>query len=181
MNNTEKIREFCKTHDFRHQRDILSEECSEMIMVLSALNVRYFSSFSVKPTLECYAWLESLVDLEICLTQMAIYCGEESIEKYIYHFEDTLSRSHESMFETKDDIYILSYLNKMISKNRRNDVKTDVKKSYDLFREALYFAMKRFINDARDSVMAKGLKEYYDGLYSKKVDKIIEDFKEVTL
>lgn len=180
MTNTEKLREFCRSKDFRDQRDILSEECSEMVMMLSALNARYYSSFGCKPTLECYAWLDSLVDLEIMLTQMVIYCGEDSLEKYIFHEEENIKDFEKSAMSVKDDIYVLSYLNKMISKVRRNDSSINPGAAFGNFKKALYFASKRFIDDARNAVSTKGLMEYYNKLYSKKIDKIIEEFKEVT-
>ena len=180
MTNLEKIKEFCKMKDFRHQRDILSEEASEMIMILSALNVRYYSHFTNKPTLECYAWIDSLADLEICLTQMAIYCGEASLEKYIYHFGESIPPHVDSMMATKDDIYLLAYLSKMISKARRNDSVTDVAKAFENFKIALYFTIKRFLDDARESLLAKGLTEYYNQVFEQKLDKAIETFKEVS-
>lgn len=182
MTSTDKIREFCTTRDFRHQRDILTEQSSEMIMCLSSLGCNYYSMFSKKPTVECYAWFYSLIDLEILLTEMAIYCGEENIEKYVYHYSKGVTHMQEASMQNKNDIFILANLNKAISKARRNDQVSNIKNSYEGFRLALYFAMKRFLNDARDAVYARGLMEYYNKLYSSRVDEIIERyrFKEVT-
>lgn len=178
MNCTEKIKEFCNKNDFRNQRDVLGVHCCNMIMMLSALNARYYSSFACKPTLECYAWLDALVDIEMSLTMMAIYCGEESLEKYIYGYDEEIKRYENDLMQNKDDVYILAYLLKAISKARANTSVQDMQRTYGRFKTALYFAIKRFLDDARDSVLCKGLTEYYNQLYSKKVDKMFKDLEE---
>lgn len=177
MTNTEKIKEFCKSHDFRHQRDICTEQASEMIMCLSGMGCRYYSMFTSKPAVEVYAWMSVLVDLEIIFTQMAIYCGEESIEKYLYNYDENVQKLQRTMVQNKDDIYILANLGKAISKARRNDHVTDTKKAFEDFRLALYFALDRFINNALDVIRNRELIDYYNRLYTSRIDNVINTFQ----
>lgn len=180
MTNMGKLKEFCKTHDFREQRDILAEEASEMIMLLSGMSTGYFSAFISKPTLECYAFIESLVDLEIMLTQMTIYMGDDGIESFIYNNQPDVKTSTKELLLNKDDIYYLAYLNKIISKMRRNDKATDTAKAYKLFKDCLCLLMMRFVDYAREAINSKGLMDYYNQLFERKLTKTIDIFKEAT-
>ena len=180
MTNTEMIKEFCKTHDFRHQRDILTEQASEMIMCLSSLGCKYYTAFNGKAQIECYAWMGTLADLEILFTEMCIYCGEDSIEHFLYYYEKDVTKLQKTLIANKDDIYVLANLSKAISKARRNDAPINVAKSYEDFKLALYFAMRRFIDGARDTVYNNGNLEYYNKLYSSRVMDVVTRFKEET-
>lgn len=178
MTNTEMIKEFCKTHDFRHQRDILTEQSSEMIMCLSSLGCKYYSAFTGRAAIECYAWMSTLVDLEILLTEMCIYCGEESIEQFLYHYEEEITKLQKSLMTNKDDIYVLANLSKAISKARRNDATINVAKAYEDFKLALYFALRRFVDSAKDTVYNNNHIEYYNKLYGSRVVDVVTRFKE---